>query len=81
MVLQEIVAERLTGTVEGVEKIYPHCTPKTKEALYYRKVFEKDYPKLAESFIPFFWMPRWVEGVSDPSARFIKHYAADAGDK
>lgn len=58
-------------------KKYPHCTPKTKEAFYYREVFEKHYPNLAESFIPFYWMPRWTEGVTDPSARFIKHYAAD----
>lgn len=58
------------------EKKYPHCTPKTKEAYYYREVFEKSYPKLAENFIPFFWMPRWID-VQDPSARFISHYAAD----
>lgn len=65
---------------EEASKKYPHCTPKTKEAFYYREVFEKSFPKLASSFIPFFWMPRWVEGITDPSARFIKHYAAE-GDK
>nr|XP_022914285.1 asparagine synthetase [glutamine-hydrolyzing] [Onthophagus taurus] len=77
-ILQEIVDKRMVGefNAEEVSKKYSHCTPKTKEALYYREVFEKSFPKLAEKFIPFFWMPRWIE-VSDPSARFIKHYNAD----
>lgn len=79
MILQEIVDKRMPGPMEeSADELYTHCTPKTKESLYYREVFEKSYAKLAKSFIPFFWMPRWVEGISDPSARFIKHYAADA---
>lgn len=61
---------------ELAAKKYPHCTPKTKESYYYREVFEKKFPKLAPSFIPYFWMPRWIN-VSDPSARFIKHYNAE----
>ncbi|KZC10130.1 Asparagine synthetase [glutamine-hydrolyzing], partial [Dufourea novaeangliae] len=56
---------------------YSHCTPKTKEALYYRNVFEKYYGGQAERFVPYFWMPRWVKGINDPSARFIAHYSAD----
>lgn len=62
---------------EETEKKYPHCTPKSKEALYYRELFERKFPKLAINFLPHFWMPRWVEGITDPSARFIKHYAAE----
>lgn len=79
VILQEIVDKRMTEPfdLEATAKKYPHCTPKTKEALYYREIFEKSYPKLAESFLPYYWMPRWVEGITDPSARFIKHYAAD----
>lgn len=81
VILQEIIEKRMPGPMESADKLYPHCTPKTKEALYYRELFEKHYPNLAKSFIPFYWMPRWVEGISDPSARFIKHYAADSGEK
>lgn len=79
VILQEIIDKRMPEQFdkEVAAKKYPHCVPTTKEALYYRDVFEKSFPKLAESFIPFFWMPRWVEGITDPSARFIKHYAAD----
>ncbi|OAD62590.1 Asparagine synthetase [glutamine-hydrolyzing] [Eufriesea mexicana] len=65
---------------EELEKAYlkfPHCTPKTKEALYYRKIFEKYYEGQAENFVPYFWMPQWTKGVCDPSARFIAHYTAD----
>lgn len=61
-------------------KKYPHCTPTSKEALYYREVFERSFPKLANKFLPYYWMPRWVEGIKDPSARFIKHYTADSKD-
>nr|CAI5823171.1 unnamed protein product [Callosobruchus analis] len=78
-VLQDIIEKRMPEPFDqaAVSKKYPHCTPKTKEALYYREVFEKSYPDLAENFLPHFWMPRWIEGITDPSARFIKHYAAD----
>lgn len=79
VILQEIVEKRMPEPFdeEAARKKYPHCTPRTKEALYYREVFEKSYPKLAENFIPHYWMPRWIDGITDPSARFIKHYAAD----
>lgn len=78
VVLQDIVDKRMQEVfdLKNAIKKYPHCSPKTKESYYYREVFEKTYQNLAPNFIPFFWMPRWVEGVSDPSARFIKHYAA-----
>lgn len=77
-ILQEIIDKRMPDAfdLKTTEEKYSHCTPKTKEALYYREVFEKHYPKLAEKFIPFFWMPRWIN-AQDPSARFISHYAAD----
>ncbi|XP_050520193.1 asparagine synthetase [glutamine-hydrolyzing] [Daktulosphaira vitifoliae] len=58
-----------------VAEKYPHCSPKSKESLYYRDVFESHYAGLASNFMPYFWMPKWIK-VNDPSARFIKHYAA-----
>ncbi|XP_012270923.1 asparagine synthetase [glutamine-hydrolyzing] isoform X2 [Orussus abietinus] len=81
-VIQEIVEDRVQDEeLEKAKTIYPHCTPKTKEALYYRKIFESHYGGLAESFTPYYWMPRWVKGVTDPSARFIKHYSAKDEEK
>lgn len=76
-IIQEIVDCRLQNDVlENVASKYSHCAPKTNESLYYRHVFEKHYPNQAEEFLPYFWMPKWTN-VSDPSARFISHYAAN----
>lgn len=82
VILQEIIDKRMPEPfdLEKAKLKYPHCTPLTKEAFYYREVFEKSYPRLARNFLPYYWMPRWCEGVTDPSARFIKHYAATEGN-
>jgi asparagine synthase (glutamine-hydrolysing) len=52
---------------------YPHNTPKTAEALYYRMEFEKLYGNTAE-VIPYFWMPKWSPETTDPSARTLSLY-------
>lgn len=75
-IIQDWVDERIDdAALKKAPQLFPHCPPATKEALYYRMVFEKKFPGCAESFMPYFWMPRWTN-VSDPSARFIKHYSA-----
>ncbi|XP_063381410.1 asparagine synthetase [glutamine-hydrolyzing] [Cydia fagiglandana] len=66
----EIIAERYKE--EPTQ--YKGVQPTTTESKYYRHVFEKSFPG-QYNFTPYYWMPKWVE-VSDPSARFIKHYAA-----
>jgi asparagine synthase (glutamine-hydrolysing) len=49
--------------------------PKTAEAFYYRHLFSQKYKgSLAKAVVPFFWMPRWIEGASDPSARTLAVY-------
>lgn len=76
-IIQQIVEDLVDDSeLEEAHIKYPHCTPKTKEALYYRKVFERHFQNQGKSLIPYFWMPKWIEGISDPSARFIKHYNA-----
>jgi len=55
---------------------YSHCTPHTKEALWYRDIFESFYPKAAH-LIPTYWMPNpeWVgSSITDPSARYLSNY-------
>lgn len=66
----EIIAERFTED----EIQYEGVQPKSTESKYYRYVFEKSFPGM-HNFIPYYWMPKWVQ-VTDPSARFIKHYSA-----
>lgn len=56
--------------------LYPKNTPRTKEALLYRNIFESFYPGRSDLIISY-WMPNptW-EGcnVQDPSARVLSNY-------
>lgn len=70
--ISEVIAERLPEE----DTIYEGVQPTTKESKYYRYIFEKSFPG-RYCFTPYYWMPKWVQ-VSDPSARFIKHYAASS---
>jgi asparagine synthase (glutamine-hydrolysing) len=47
--------------------------PHTKEALYYHIIFDEYYPNQYHT-IPYYWMPKWIEGVTDPSARTLSIY-------
>ncbi|MEQ2168573.1 hypothetical protein GOODEAATRI_016065 [Goodea atripinnis] len=61
--------------MEKAEKTFPHIPPKTKEAYYYRQVFEKFYPGQAK-WLSHYWMPRWIS-ATDPSARTLSFYKPD----
>jgi asparagine synthase (glutamine-hydrolysing) len=66
--------ERLAGTDATTYSVNP---PPTPEALYYRKLFHMSYPDVAAiAATPYMWMPRFVEGATDPSARTLKLYSA-----
>ena len=46
--------------------------PQTKEQYYYRHKFYTFYGKQYENTnVPYFWMPKWSPGVTDPSARLL----------
>ena len=49
-----------------------HNPPRTEEAAWYRALFQKHYGAAAASVIPRMWMPRWIAGATDPSARTLK---------
>lgn len=51
-----------------------HIEPKTKEGLYIRKCFNKEFHPMAARVIPYYWMPRWSGDVKDPSARVLAIY-------
>uniref|UniRef100_T1JD29 Asparagine synthetase [glutamine-hydrolyzing] n=1 Tax=Strigamia maritima TaxID=126957 RepID=T1JD29_STRMM len=57
------------------KELYQVNTPQTKEAFYYRQVFERHFPDQA-ALTPYYWMPKWTT-CKDPSARLISHYNAD----
>ena len=52
---------------------FPHHTPKTKEALWMRKIYSEYYPHM-EHLIPYQWLPKWVGSIQDPSARVLSVY-------
>ncbi|XP_072932721.1 asparagine synthetase [glutamine-hydrolyzing] [Epargyreus clarus] len=68
--IEEIIAERYPE--DNLQ--FSGLQPTTTESKYYRYIFEKSFPG-QHNFTPYYWMPKWVQ-VSDPSARFIKHYSA-----
>ena len=69
-IIQAYVEEEISDD-EFAKAEYEHCPPRTKEELYYRKIFEEHYPGRA-TVIPRFWMPRWCgDDVIDPSARVL----------
>jgi asparagine synthase (glutamine-hydrolysing) len=51
-----------------------HNPPKTQEALRYRRLFVEAYGEAATALIPRMWMPRFVAGATDPSARTLALY-------
>ncbi len=62
---------------ERAERTYTHLTPRTPEQFYYRYMFEADFGKNAvQTCVPYFWMPRWTPGATDPSARTLSLYHA-----
>lgn len=57
---------------------YSHCPPISKEALWYRELFESFYPHQSH-WLSAYWMPNpeWVgTAVNDPSARVLANYGA-----
>lgn len=50
--------------------------PPTAEALWYRELFHDSYPEVAATVAaPEMWMPRFVAGATDPSARTLSLYS------
>lgn len=82
-IVQEMVEEKITDEQFNILKNkYQNHTdlteekvviPHTKEALYYHMIFDEFYPEQYH-IIPYYWMPKWIDGASDPSARTLKIY-------
>ena len=72
-IIQEKVSELVPSEWIQSAKEYTYLTPTTPEMYYYRTIFEQHYGGHA-SIIPYFWMPKWCEGATDPSARTLNIY-------
>ena len=64
----------LDEELEKAQETYPHNSPKTAEALFYRKIFESLYGAKSVNIIPYMWMPKWSPETTDPSARTLSLY-------
>jgi asparagine synthase (glutamine-hydrolysing) len=78
--IQDFVETKVSiKDLETAPALYPYCTPTTKEAYYYRQIFESLFPGRAQ-IVPGFWQPKWssdgqeVQGYIDPSARVLGVY-------
>lgn len=80
--IQEWVEDKVTAEeMAAAATTYPYCTPQTKEAYYYRKVFCEIFGEIRQNVIPGYWQPKWsasgeVTGYIDPSARVLGVYHA-----
>ena len=73
-VLQDHIETKISDDqMAEAASLYPHNTPKTKEAFFYRQIYEEAYPNL-EHLIPYTWLPKWCGEQSNPSARVLSHF-------
>jgi asparagine synthase (glutamine-hydrolysing) len=63
--------------LEAAEMEFPYNTPTTKEAYFYRTIFNKYYPQISAAQTVRKWIPKWQEN-QDPSGRAnAAHVQAD----
>jgi asparagine synthase (glutamine-hydrolysing) len=63
--------------VSNAAATYKVNQPKTAEAFWYRTLFHQWYPlEAAEAATPAMWMPRFIKGATDPSARTLSLYSS-----
>jgi asparagine synthase (glutamine-hydrolysing) len=66
---------RAGGDWRRYVETYTVNPPSTAEALWYRQLFHESYPDIAASAAaPAMWMPRFIPGATDPSARTLNLY-------
>lgn len=82
-IIQEWVADKVSDDeMARAAETYPWCTPQTKEAYYYRKLFCQIHGQHRQKILPGYWQPRWnangveVSGYVDPSARTLGVYSS-----
>ncbi|CAH1264757.1 ASNS [Branchiostoma lanceolatum] len=73
LLIRDFVQNKVTDEMmENATKRFPVNPPQSKEAYYYRQVFERHYPGRAD-LIPAYWSPKWT-GSKDPCARTYANY-------
>lgn len=75
-VIQEYVEDKVSDDEMNDEMMYLSQTRKLKESVYYMKIFDSFYRGCRE-VLPYYWLPKWVGNVDDPSARILNVYKRD----
>lgn len=71
-ILQKWCNDMVSEEEFAVAKKKEHIQPETKEAYFYRDIFDSMHPNHAQ-ILPHYWMPKWTH-AKDPSARTLKIY-------
>jgi asparagine synthase (glutamine-hydrolysing) len=79
-IVQEFANEKYSDEyLESEKERIGFNKPPSKEALYFRKIWEEYFgtyetsPQTAE-VIPYFWLPKWCGDIKEPSARVLQVY-------
>lgn len=71
-IIQEHVETIYTDSeYEELRSTYTFNPPMFKEALWFRELFHRHYPR-RDHTIPYYWLPKWSGDVTDPSARALE---------
>ena len=70
----EIIQEHVKTMELPDLSLLEHMTPTTKEQTYYRHLFNTYYGNFHDEIIPYYWMPKFIEGATDSSARTLNIY-------
>merc|ERR1712136_72871 len=77
-ILQEHIELQVSDEdLSSAATMFPHHTPKTKEAYFYRKIFNEYFGDNLSRLIPYQWLPKWCKETNDPSARVLEVYKND----
>lgn len=60
---------------------FPFNTPVSKEAYYFRMLFENVFGYHNADNIPYMWLPKWSGDVKNPSARVLNVYKETINEK
>jgi len=74
MIQEQIEGKYTDKDLEEAKDKYKHLAPISKESLYYREQFCKSYGtnESVQQVIPYYWMPKFVKNVTEPSNRFLE---------
>jgi asparagine synthase (glutamine-hydrolysing) len=72
-VIEHAGAQVSDAEMVNAARRYPYNTPDTKEAYYFRKIFEKFFPGEATARTVLKWIPKWQTNT-DPSGRVADHH-------